>query len=170
MPDQDPFAFLGIPYGSDPEMVRKVYHRMIKNCHPDLFHTPEEQRLAQEKTVKLNEAYEEALKISNRRNVGFNVISIGEAKHFAAKLLAQDNPEGALRQLNRATSRDGEWYCVQGDILMKLRKYEEAHASYREAIKYDETNRRFREGALQAAISLKKANTLGAKLFGWLKK
>lgn len=170
MTDSEPFETLGLKYGAGTEDVRAAYRRLVKECHPDRFTDPAEQKAAQEKLIRLNLAYEEALKLADRRNVGFNSISCEEAKHFAARLMEQDNPESALRQLNRADSKDAEWFCVQGDILMKLRQYQNAHDSYREAVKREPENRRYREGALNAALALKKSNSLGEKLFGWLKK
>ena len=101
--------------------------------------------------------------------MGFNLISQEEAKHFAQRLIDQGNLESALRQLNRADSKDAEWYCIQGDILMKMRQYETAHQSYREAVRREPDNRRFREGALDAALAMKKNRPLGEKLAGWMK-
>ena len=50
------------------------------------------------------------------------------------------------------------------EILMKLHQYETAHQSYREAVRRDPENRKFREGALDAAIAMKKNRPLGEKL------
>ena len=101
--------------------------------------------------------------------MGFNLISQEEAKHFAKRLVEQGNLESALRQLNRADSKDADWYCIQGDILMKLHQYETAHQSYREAVRREPDNRRFREGALDAALAMKKNRPLSAKFSDWMR-
>jgi len=150
--------------GATAEEVRSAYRRMVKSCHPDQFQDADAQRAAQEKLIKLNLAYESALKFASRRTVGFNLISQEEAKHFAQRLIDQGNLESALRQLGRADSKDAEWYYMQGNILMALKQYETAHQSYREAIRRDPDNRQFREGALDAALAVKKANTIGGKI------
>lgn len=75
-----------------------------------------------------------------------------------------------MRQLNRADSKDAEWFYLQGNIFMKLRRFEEAHTSYREAVRYEPNNNAYREGALNAAVAQKKANSVGEKLFGWMHK
>jgi len=167
--DSNPFAVLGLKPGADAQEVRAAYRTLVKRCHPDQFQDPQQQKAAQEKLIQLNLAYEAALKLATRHTVGFNLISQEEAKHFATRLMEQGNPESALRQLSRAETKDAEWFCIQGDILMKLHQYETAHQSYREAVRREPDNRRFREGALDAALAMKKNRPLGEKLQGWMK-
>ena len=169
MYDLNPFETLGVKPGANAEEVRAAYRRMVKSCHPDQFQDAEQQKAAQEKLIRLNLAYEAALKLASRRTVGFNLISQEEAKHFAQRLVEQGNLESALRQLNRADSKDAEWYYIQGNILMALRQYETAHQSYREAVRRDPENRKFREGALDAALAMKKNRPLGEKLRSFFK-
>ena len=165
----DPFAELGLKMGADTQEVRAAYRRLVKACHPDLFQDAQQQKAAQEKLIRLNLAYEAALKLATRHTVGFNLISQEEAKHFARRLVEQGNLESALRQLNRAESKDADWYFLQGDILMKLRQYETGHQSFREAVRRDPENRKYREGALDAALAMKKSQSVGGKLQGWMK-
>jgi len=167
--DLNPFETLGVKPGANAEEVRAAYRRMVKSCHPDQFQDAEQQKNAQEKLIRLNLAYEAALKLASRRTVGFNLISQEEAKHFAQRLVEQGNLESALRQLNRADSKDAEWYYIQGNILMALRQYETAHQSYREAVRRDPENRKFREGALDAALAMKKNRPLGEKIRSFFK-
>lgn len=165
----NPFDELGLKMGADTQEVRAAYRRLVKACHPDLFQDAQQQKAAQEKLIRLNLAYEAALKLATRPTVGFNLISQEEAKHFARRLVEQGNLESALRQLNRADAKDADWYFLQGDILMKLRQYETAHQSFREAVKRDPENRKYREGALDAALAMKKNRPIGEKLQGWMK-
>lgn len=162
--EPSPFEILGVKPGASAEEVRAAYRRMVKSCHPDQFQDTEAQRAAQEKLIKLNLAYESALKFASRKTVGFNLISQEEAKHFAQRLIDQGNLESALRQLGRADSKDAEWYYMQGNILMALKQYETAHQSYREAVRRDPDNRQFRAGALDAALAIKKSKTIGGKI------
>lgn len=164
MIEPSPFELLGVKPGASAEEVRLAYRQMVKSCHPDQFQDAEEQKKAQEKLIKLNLAYEAALKFAARRTVGFNLISQEEAKHFAQRLIDQGNLESALRQLGRADSKDAEWYFMQGNILMALKQYETAHQSYREAVRRDPDNRQFRAGALDAALAIKKAKTISGKI------
>ena len=169
MIESNPFEVLGVKPGSDEQTVRAAYRRLVKSCHPDQFQDAQQQKTAQEQLIRLNLAYEAALKLASRTTVGFNLISQEEAKHFARRLVEQGNLESALRQLNRADSKDAEWYCLQGDILMALRQYETAHQSYREAVRRDPDNRLYRQGALDAALAIKKNRPLGAKIGDWIR-
>ncbi len=164
MHDQDPFTVLGISSASDAQAVRKAYRLRVRECHPDLFQNPEEQKAAQEQLIALNLAYEDALRICGTKRVGFNLISPEEAKHFAKKLLQQGNPESALRQLNRADHKDADFFYIQGNILMQLEQFETAYQSYREAVRRDPNENRYRRGALDASIAIKRSKTLGYKV------
>ena len=160
---------LGIKPDADEQQVRAAYRRLVKSCHPDQFQDAQQQKAAQEQLVRLNLAYEAALKVAPRQAVGFNLISQEEAKHFARRLVEQGNLESALRQLGRADSKDAEWYCLQGEILMALKQYETAHQSYREAVRRDPDNRLYRQGALDAALAMKKNRPLGTKIADWMR-
>ncbi len=166
--DPKPFEVLGLSPNADTAQVRAAYRRQAKLCHPDQYQDPDRQKTAQEKMIELNLAYEEALKQCSRRRVGFNLISQEEAKHFAARLVEQGNLESALRQLNRADSKDAEWYYLQGNILMGMRQYQTAHQSYREAVRRDPTQNRYRAGALDAAVAVKRSKQFFYRLLTWV--
>lgn len=148
--------------------MRAAYRRKVKECHPDQFEDAERQKTAQEELIRLNLAYEEALKIASRQRVGFNLISQEEAKHFALRLMEQGSLESALRQLHRADTRDDGWYELNGKILMGLRRYEEAHQSYREAIRMDPENRQYRAGALDAVVAQRNSKKVNVVIHNWL--
>lgn len=154
--------------GADAQQIRTAYRQKVKQCHPDQYQDSEQQKAAQEQLLELNLAYEEALKSASQRRVGFNLISQEEAKHFALRLVNQGNLESALRQLNRADSKDADWYYLQGNILMGMRQYETAHQSFREAVRQNPENLRYRQGALDAALAMKKSKNLGFRVKGWV--
>ena len=167
--DKKVFEVLGLNASADAQAVRNAYRQKVKDCHPDQYQDASIQKAAQEKLIELNLAYEEALKIASQQRVGFNLISQEEAKHFAIRLMEQGNLESALRQLNRADSKDDGWYYLQGNILMAMRQYETAHQSYREAVRMEPENRRYREGALDAALATKRSKQLGKRVEGWVR-
>ncbi|NLI20078.1 MAG: DnaJ domain-containing protein [Clostridiales bacterium] len=168
MYDKKPFDVLGLSPSAEAHQVRAAYRQRVKACHPDQYQDPEQQKAAQEQLIELNLAYEEALKHCSQRRVGFNLISQEEAKHFAARLVEQGNLESALRQLNRADTKDADWYYLQGNILMGMRQFATAHQSYREAVRREPDNNQYRGGALQAAIAIKRSHQLGYRIQTWL--
>jgi tetratricopeptide (TPR) repeat protein len=167
--DFSPFSVLGIPIGSDAGAVRKAYRQRVRECHPDLFQNPEEQKAAQERLVALNLAYAEALRICGSRRVGFNLISPEEAKHFAKKLMEQGNLESALRQLNRADRKDADFFYIQGNILMRMEQFDTAYQSYREAVRLGPGENRYRRGALEASLAIKRSRMLWYRVGKWVR-
>ena len=150
------FEVLGLSMNADESQVRAAYRQNVKRCHPDQFQEKEMQERAQEQLIRLNLAYEEALRITAQRQVGFSSVPVEDAKNMAVRLMDQDRLENALRQLMRAASKDAEWYFLQGEILMKMRQYGSALQSYREATRREPDNLQFRRGAFEAAKAVKK--------------
>ena len=156
------FDTLGLPVDADEHQIREAYHRHVKICHPDRFTDCLQQKKAQDQLIRLNLAYEEALKAS-RRKTGSLLIPLEEAKRFAQKLFEQKNYQGALRQLNRAGKKDAEFYYIQGSILIKLKQYETAYNSYREAVRRSPNDRQFRQAALEAETLLRRSRRIPAR-------
>lgn len=150
------FEVLGLTMNADEAQVRAAYRSNVKRCHPDQFQEKEQQERAQEQLIRLNLAYEEALRITAQRQVGAGSVPVEDAKLMAGKLLEQDRLENALRQLMRAERRDAEWYFIQGEILTQMRHYASAHQSYREAVRMEPNVLRFRRAAFEAAKTVKK--------------
>ena len=162
---ESPFRVLGIQPTADRDAVRAAYRQKARACHPDQFvGDPGKQAEAQQQLLELNLAYEEALKLAGEKRVGFNCVSAEEAKHFAQRLYSQGNYGSALRQLHRADVKDADWFALEGRILMALKQFDSAHRSYREAVKRDPDNRAYRQGALDAALAIKKSKTIGYKV------
>ena len=83
---------------------------------------------------------------------------------MAERCLSRDDPEGALRQLMRSEKRDGDWYYMQGKVLMALEQYESAHQSFREAVRMSPDNNVYRSGALAAVVAQREAETLQGRV------
>ena len=150
------FEVLGLTMNADEAQVRAAYRSSVKRCHPDQFQEKEQQEKAQEQLIRLNLAYEEALRITAQRQVGFNTVPVEDAKHMAQKLLEQERLDNAMRQLMRAERRDAEWHYIQGQILTRMRHYSTALQSYREAVRLEPNELRFRRAAFEAAQTVKK--------------
>ena len=165
----NPFEVLGLTGWATPDEIRSAYRALVKQCHPDMIRDPSEKDAAQRRMVALNLAYEEALRLASPRQqaAGSSVtpeVSCAEAVLMARRAMARGNPEGALRSLSRSESKDGEWFYTQGQVLMAMEEYESAHQSYREAVRRNPENREYRAGALEAAVTLKKAKHLPFKV------
>ena len=161
-----PFEELGLRAWADPEEIRAAYRRLVKQCHPDMVRDPAKKQEAQERMIRLNLAYEEALRLATPRQQAAYVREIpkAEAVILAERMLQKDRPEGALRQLMRAESRDAAWYALYGRVLMRMEHYHEAHQAYREAVRLEPENNEYRSGALEAAVAEKKGGTVAGRV------
>ncbi len=162
----NPFEVLGLKGWADPDEIRTAYRTLVKQCHPDMIQDPLLKEEAQERMVRLNLAYEEALRLASPKTqapIGPQP-TIAESILMAERALARDNPEGALRQLLRSEKRDGDWYYMQGKVLMALEQYESAHQSFREAVRRSPENNVYRSGALAAVVAQREAATLQGKV------
>ncbi len=161
-----PFEELGLRAWAEPEEIRRAYRTLVKQCHPDMIQDPAKKEEAQRRMIRLNLAYEEALRLATPRQKPAYVQEIPreEAVILAERMIQKDRPESALRQLERAESRDASWHYTHGRVLMMLERYGEAHQAFREAIRTDPGNNAYRAGALEAALAEKKEKTLGGKV------
>ena len=162
----NPFEVLGLKGLATPDEIRSAYRALARQCHPDMIQDPAEKEAAQTRMVALNLAYEEALRLASPR-INSPVtpeLSSAEAILMAQRAMARDNPQGALRSLIRCEERDGDWYYMQGKVLMALDEYDSAHQSFRQAVRMDPENNVYRAGALAAAVAYQKEQKLPGKM------
>lgn len=162
----NPFEVLGLKGWADQDEIRTAYRTLVKQCHPDMIQDPQLKEEAQVRMVRLNLAYEEALRLASPRPQAPTgpQPSVAEAILMAERALARDNPETALRQLLRCEKRDGDWYYMQGKVLMAMEQYESAHQSFREAVRRSPDNNVYRSGALAAVVAQRESETIHGKV------
>ena len=168
MEEATAYQVLGLQLGADTEAIKKAYHALVKACHPDQFPAGERQQQAQEELVRLNLAYEQALKTAqDKAPVPCQEMPLPEAKAFAKRLLKAGQYESALRQLARTPDKDAEYYFIQGEILYALKEYGSAHQAYRAAVRIDPVNQTYHRAAFQAAVTYKKHQRLPYRIADW---
>jgi len=161
----NPFEVLGLKGWADQDEIRNAYRALVKQCHPDMIQDPVRKQEAQDRMVQLNLAYEEAIRLAAPKVQPASAeLPSAAAVLMAERSLARNNPEGALRTLLKAEKRDGDWYYMQGKVLMAMEQYESAHQSFREAVRRSPENNVYRSGALAAALAQRKAETLQGKM------
>lgn len=163
---EDPFAALGLNGLCTVEEIRAAYHALAKKCHPDLNRA--DTAGAQERMVRLNLAYAEAIRMVKNHEEPLSVLP--DAFDVARRLFERGMCDSALRMLNRAALRDGAWYALQGAVLLKMDEAEAAHTSYRAAVRLEPENESFRAGALEAAVRMRKQHTPMGRVAHWARK
>ena len=162
----NPFEVLGLKGLATPDEIRSAYRALARQCHPDMIQNPADKEAAQTRMVALNLAYEDALRLATPRlNTPVTPeLSSAEAILLAQRAMARDNPQGALRSLIRCEERNGDWYYMQGKVLMAMEEFESAHQSFRQAVRMDPENNVYRAGALAAAVAHQKEQKLAGKV------
>ena len=162
----NPFEPLGISPTLSEDEVRRAYHEKARRVHPDQFPDGPEQDAATRKMILLNQAYEEAMALVKSRSVSPYLLTLPceDAVELANRLLKQNSPDRALRQLMRAENRNASWYDAQGRVMMALEQYRTAEESFREAVHLDPGNIAYRRGALDAHTEARKAASLRGRV------
>lgn len=162
----NPFEVLGLQAWADPDEIRSAYRSKAKQCHPDQFQDPERKKAAQDEMIRLNLAYEQAIKLATpRQHAAYEQeIPKEEAVRLAKRMLERNSTESALRQLDRSDSRDAAWYFTRGQVYMVLEQFEDAHKAFRQAIDMNPDSNVYRAADLDAVVALRKAGTLGGKI------
>ena len=162
----NPFEVLGLKGWANQDEIRSAYRALVKRCHPDMIQDPVLKEEAQERMVRLNLAYEEAIRLASPKTntAPTEEIPPAAAVLMAERSLARNNPEGALRQLLKCDKRDGDWYYVHGKVLMAMEQYNSAHESFRQAIRLCPENNVYRSAALAAVLAHRKAESIQGKM------
>ena len=90
-----PFEELGLRAWASPEEIRAAYRTLVKQCHPDMVQDPVQKEAAQQRMIRLNLAYEEALRLAAPRQHAAYIqeIPTGEALILAEKMLVKATPQ-----------------------------------------------------------------------------
>ena len=162
------FETLGLPETALEEDIRKAYHALAKTCHPDLFTDQADQAAAQEKMVRLNLAYKEALtRCVKNRSSHYVVQSPEKAMAMAQSYFERKQYDRALVQLSHIEEKTAPWYALQGNILMGMGQYQSALQSFKVCTRMDPENRDYHEATLRAAVAVRKHQQIHYRIADW---
>lgn len=171
---QNPFITLGVPETATEQQVHIAYRRLVKECHPDVQPGEAEKESAQARLIALNLAYEEALRrTSVKARTAYKpsprLYSLADTNKLASRLLAQKMYDSALRVLERCSESDETWHFLRGQALAGVGRPEEAHASFRQAVRLSPENNDYRRAALGAFTAAKKQQRPLGRVGAWAK-
>lgn len=155
----DPYKVLGIAQDAGVDEIKAAYRALARKWHPDRFPEGTDRLLAEDRMIKLNQAYEEALKRSSgkmpTRSEGATAGDAGQDELLSdvRSLMALGQLDHARRALMRADGRGAEWNYLFGAILMRLGDYEKAAV-------YFGISTRMRPDCAQYRAALRSAETL----------
>ncbi|MGI6279479.1 MAG: J domain-containing protein [Acutalibacteraceae bacterium] len=148
---KDPYSVLGVSRDATEEEIKNAYRELARKYHPDNYAGNPLSDLAAEKMKEINEAYDAI--INNKRGKKSSYYDAGYSGNSAASsfpevrvLINQGRLEQAQEVLDGVplSSRNAEWYFLNGTVLYRRGWFEQAYASFANACRMDPSNPEYR--------------------------
>ena len=155
----NPYKVLGVSEDATQDEIRAAYLELVKRYHPDRYPDEKQKKVANEKLVEINEAYEFLAKRTNQGRTanGRDSYSSGgyggysgaggpysgpNAADFARvrSYISLNNLEEAKRILDFITIRNAEWYYLYGVIYQRQGWYNKAMEYFSRAYQQEPGN------------------------------
>lgn len=161
----DPYETLGIAPCASAAEVKTAYRTLARKWHPDRFPEGTERIEAEQCMVRLNQAYEDALKCcaSARPAAAASEADTRppreqeELLSDVRSLMALGQLDRARRALLRSKGRGAEWNYLFGAILMRMGDYEKASVYFGISSRMSPESAQYR-AALRSAQTLRDRN------------
>ncbi len=144
----DPYKVLGVSENASDEEIKKAYRELVKKYHPDKYVDNPLADLASEKIKEINIAYDTIIK----QRAGGGTYTSYESGGSAGADFSQivnlinlnrlDEAQSLLENMP-ATSRNGYWYFMMGQIAQRRGWYDNARQYYQTALNMDPGNAAF---------------------------
>ncbi len=157
----DPYKVLGISSSATDEEVKKAYRKMAKKYHPDNFSNSPMREQAEEKMKEINEAYDMIQKMRASGSSyqsgngysgggyysGYRTNTSGSGIYYTVRMhinSRQFTQAEILLNSVQTEQRTGEWYFLNGIIMMNRGWYYEAENSFITACDMEPQNEEYR--------------------------
>lgn len=144
----DPYAILGISPSATDDEVKSAYRELARKYHPDNYADNPLSDLAKEKMQEINEAYDAIINMRRGGNKNSGGRSAGSSDFaYIRTLISSGRLEEAQELLDGipVSSRNAEWYFLNGSVLYKRGWFEGAYSSFSTACRMDPNNAEYRE-------------------------
>ena len=161
----NPYEVLGVPETASDEEIRKAYRELVKKYHPDQYRDNPLESLAQEKLKEVNEAYDMIMKqrqgnggrrsgSAGSSNAGYGAGGYSGTSSYAGPHAAEfarvrnminaNDIAGARALLDSISTRNAEWFYLDGVICLRVGSYAKARESIGKAVDMDPNNGEYR--------------------------
>lgn len=143
---RDPYEVLGVSPSATDDEIKKAYRELARKYHPDNYADNPLSDLAGEKMQEINEAYDEIVR--RRKNQGYSYSGSGSSSYADIRsMISAGKLEEAQEILDGVpvSSRNAEWYFLNGSVLYRRGWLDGAYASFSNACRMDPTNSEYRE-------------------------
>lgn len=147
---QNPYEILGIKEGASEKEIKEAYREQVKKYHPDKHQDNPLYELAEEKLREINEAYEYLMKNHGKKssrgyyNSGSGAQSQNPEFIEIRRMIDSGNILGAEAALNRISTKNAEWYFLNGMLSLRKGWYDDAISCVQTAISMDPSNLEYR--------------------------
>lgn len=152
---KDPYEVLGVSKNASEEDVKRAYRELARKYHPDNYQDNPLSDLAQEKMKEINEAYDTIMKTrsGNSSGGGYNSNNYdrrsggdGQNSYYQIRTaINSGNIESAERMLNSISSRNAEWYFLNGSVAYRRGWLDEAARNFEIASQMEPQNSEYRQ-------------------------
>lgn len=146
----NPYEVLGVSPSATDEQIKDAYKKLARKYHPDNYDDNPLADLAEEKMKEINEAYDTIMagRKSGNRSGSYNAGGNTSGSSFAdvRNMINQGRLEEARVILDGVpiSSRNAEWYFLNGTILYRKGWYDDAYTSFSTACRLDPSNMEYR--------------------------
>ena len=154
---KDPYSVLGISKNATDEEIKSAYRELARKYHPDNYADNPLADLAAEKMKEINEAYDFIMNnrksgAKNSTNGGGYYNSSSSAFPDVRSLINQGRLEQAQELLDGVppSSRNAEWYFLNGTVLYRRGWFDQAYTSFATASRMDPANPEYRDALNRA--------------------
>lgn len=143
----NPYSVLGVDQNADEREIKKAYHKLVKENHPDRFLDENEKKKATERLAKINEAYNMIEKNQSYKGYGSSQSSYGgsgEALQKVREFIRTNDILAAQSLLNAISNKNAEWHYLQGVVYMRQGFYDSAKRHFEAAVEMDPVNNEYR--------------------------
>lgn len=145
----NPYSILGVSETASKEEIKKAYHKLVKENHPDRFLNEEDKKKATERLAKINEAYNIIEKgggsADGAYRKGYSTYGYGssestEALNRVRVFLNMNDLLGAQSLLNAIQNHNAEWHYLQGVVYIRQGFYDAARRHLKTAVDMEPSN------------------------------
>ncbi len=150
---RDPYEVLGVSHDASDEEVKRAYRELARKYHPDNYQDNPLADLASEKMKEINEAYDAITKgkaggtgpggAQNQSSYSSGYRSYQSGRPAYAKVREAINNRNfvvAEQELSAITTRDAEWYFLNGSLAYGKGWLDDAANNFRIACQMEPQN------------------------------
>lgn len=148
----NPYEVLGVSPSATDDEIKQAYRKLAKKYHPDNYADSPLADVAEQKMKEINEAYDAIVEMRKNGSANSNSQYSYHGNSYTTKypqiraLIQQNNLSEAQRLLDAVdvSSRDAEWYFLQGMVMSRKGWNEQAYTNFSTACSMDPNNTEYR--------------------------